>query len=120
MTHKRVKLALKDQTGFEGRCDAILFAEPDAPAPAADHRPARKTVIQDAGRYDLVVVGGGMAGAAAAIRAARSGLEVALVQNRGVLGGNNSSQIRVPMQGKTMQPPFPRLGAVVADIAVPG
>ncbi|HOD83709.1 MAG: soluble pyridine nucleotide transhydrogenase [Planctomycetes bacterium ADurb.Bin126] len=117
---KRVRLALKDQTGFEGRCDAILFAAPDAPVPAADHRPARKTVTEDAGRYDLVVVGGGVAGTAAAIRAARSGLSVALIQNRNVLGGNNSSQIRVPMQGKTMQAPFPRLGTVVAELEAGG
>ncbi|HOJ10835.1 MAG TPA: FAD-dependent oxidoreductase, partial [Clostridiales bacterium] len=44
---------------------------------------------------DFVVVGGGLAGACAAISAARNGLRVALVHERPVLGGNSSSEIRV-------------------------
>ncbi|MGH2561574.1 MAG: FAD-dependent oxidoreductase [Thermomicrobiales bacterium] len=43
----------------------------------------------------LVVVGGGLAGLCAAIAAARLGTRVALVQERSVLGGNSSSEIRV-------------------------
>ena len=50
-------------------------------------------------KYDLVVVGGGLAGICAAISAARLGCEVALVQDRSVLGGNSSSEIRVPVAG---------------------
>lgn len=45
--------------------------------------------------YPLVVVGGGLAGICAAIAAAREGTKVALVQDRPVLGGNSSSEIRV-------------------------
>src|SRR5688500_1066279 len=45
--------------------------------------------------YDFVVVGGGMAGIAAAVSAARRGLLTALVQDRPVLGGNGSKEIRV-------------------------
>lgn len=44
---------------------------------------------------DLCVVGGGMAGIAAAIAAAREGAKVALVHERPVLGGNASSEIRM-------------------------
>ena len=50
-------------------------------------------------QYDLIVVGGGLAGTCAAVAAARLGCRVALVQNRPVLGGNSSSEIRVPIGG---------------------
>jgi hypothetical protein len=43
----------------------------------------------------LVVVGGGLAGTFAAIAAARNGTEVVLLQERPVLGGNSSSEVRV-------------------------
>ena len=49
--------------------------------------------------YDLVVIGGGLSGMAAAITAARAGIKVALVQDRPVLGGNASKEIRVPPVG---------------------
>lgn len=49
--------------------------------------------------YDLVVVGGGMAGIAAAVTAARHGSHVALVHERPVLGGNASAEIRVNLEG---------------------
>lgn len=54
-------------------------------------------------RYEVVVVGGGLAGVCAAIAAARLGRRVALVQNRPVLGGNSSSEIRVWVCGATAQ-----------------
>ena len=50
---------------------------------------------------DLTVVGGGLAGVCAAVAAAREGLNVILVQNRPVLGGNASSEIRVWTRGAT-------------------
>jgi len=50
---------------------------------------------------DLTVVGGGLAGVCAAIAAARQGARVALVQNRPVLGGNSSSEVRVWVCGAT-------------------
>ena len=49
--------------------------------------------------YDLVVIGGGLAGTVAAISAARMGAQVALIQDRPVLGGNSSSEIRVRLAG---------------------
>ncbi len=50
---------------------------------------------------DLVVVGGGLAGTCAAITAAREGLNVVLVQDRPVLGGNSSSEVRLWVLGAT-------------------
>jgi hypothetical protein len=48
---------------------------------------------------DFCVVGGGLAGMAAAVSAARHGTKVALVQDRPVLGGNSSSEIRMHVCG---------------------
>lgn len=50
---------------------------------------------------ELVIVGGGIAGVCAAITAAREGVEVVLVQDRPVLGGNASSEVRLWMLGAT-------------------
>jgi hypothetical protein len=50
---------------------------------------------------DLIVVGGGMAGVCAAIAAARNGIKVILVQDRPVLGGNASSEVRLWALGAT-------------------
>src|SRR5512138_2281517 len=44
---------------------------------------------------DLCVVGGGFAGLCAAVAAARHGARVVLMQDRPVLGGNASSEIRM-------------------------
>ena len=52
--------------------------------------------------YELVVVGGGLSGMCAAIAAARLGAKVALIQNRPVLGGNNSSEIRMHVCGASL------------------
>lgn len=49
--------------------------------------------------YDFIVVGGGMSGLCAAIAAARGGAKTALVQDRPVLGGNASSEIRMHICG---------------------
>ncbi len=48
---------------------------------------------------DLCVVGGGMSGLCCAIAAARHGIKVVLVQDRPVLGGNASSEIRMWIGG---------------------
>ncbi|WP_240612988.1 FAD-dependent oxidoreductase [Chitinophaga parva] len=50
---------------------------------------------------DLVVVGGGLAGVCTAITAAREGVKVILVQDRPMLGGNSSSEIRLWILGAT-------------------
>src|SRR5207249_560275 len=115
---------LHDLTGFEGRCDAILFTTdenlipPNGGAAMAEFR--RKLLglpkeAEDGGNYDLVVIGGGMAGSCASVTAARLGLKVALIQDRPVLGGNNSSEVRVWLQGARTKEPWPRVGDVLAE-----
>ncbi|MEU6250575.1 FAD-dependent oxidoreductase [Glycomyces sp. NPDC047010] len=52
-------------------------------------------------QYDVVVIGGGLAGTCAAVAAARLGAKVALATNRPVLGGNSSSEVRVWVVGAT-------------------
>lgn len=53
---------------------------------------ANDTVRAD---YDLIVVGGGIAGTTTAISAARNGMTVALVHERSMLGGNSSSEVKL-------------------------
>lgn len=50
---------------------------------------------------DLIVIGGGLSGTCAAITAARAGIRVVLVQDRPVLGGNSSSEVRLWVLGAT-------------------
>src|SRR3982750_3706616 len=50
---------------------------------------------------DLVIVGGGVSGVCCAVTAAREGLKVVLVQDRPVLGGNASSEVRLWILGAT-------------------
>ncbi|HEY0307810.1 MAG TPA: FAD-dependent oxidoreductase [Acidobacteriaceae bacterium] len=50
---------------------------------------------------DLCIVGGGIAGVCAAITAARAGISVVFVQDRPVLGGNASSEVRLWILGAT-------------------
>lgn len=49
--------------------------------------------------YDVIVVGGGMAGTCAAIEAARLGVKVALIQDRPILGGISSSEVGMVIGG---------------------
>ncbi len=118
-------LALHDLIGFNGRCDAILFSKDTNFTPPSDLNDLerfRKKLRglgdkpEDVGSFDLVVVGGGMAGCCAAVSAARLGCKVALIQNRPVLGGNNSSEVRVGLSGQIHRPPYPMLGNLVDEI----
>ncbi|WP_246578231.1 FAD-dependent oxidoreductase [Clostridium frigoris] len=52
-------------------------------------------------KKDITIIGGGLAGICAAISIARNGKTVSLIQNRGILGGNSSSEIRVWVCGAT-------------------
>ncbi|WP_438347402.1 FAD-dependent oxidoreductase [Paenibacillus sp. FA6] len=56
---------------------------------------------QELVQNDITVIGGGLAGVCAAIAAARLGQQVAIIQNRSVLGGNSSSEVRVWVVGAT-------------------
>ena len=121
---KTALVSLHDLTGFEGRCDAILFSR-DAefePPEGDDLKQLRTKVLgwdlapEDKGHFDLVVVGGGVAGTAAAVSASRQGLQVALIQDRPILGGNGSSEIRVWPEGKINHQPYPRIGDIVGEL----
>ncbi|MFD1718358.1 FAD-dependent oxidoreductase [Georgenia deserti] len=68
--------------------------------------------------YDIVVCGGGLAGFAAAVAAARMGRTVCLVQDRPVLGGNSSSEVRVVPRGSTTYHAYAREGGVVNEVMV--
>ena len=125
VTNTKLQLSLHDLTGFEGRCDAIFLTTDTALTPpneGAEMDSWRRRLLNlpdmppDAGQFDLVVVGGGMAGCCTAVSAARLGVRVALIQNRPVLGGNNSSEVRVGLSGNIHQKPYPRLGDLVDEI----
>lgn len=116
-------IALHDLMGLDGRCDAIILTSTDeVPGDSLeDYRALRESLLgpgkpEDKGNYDLVVIGAGMSGLCAAIAAARLGLKVALVQDRYILGGNNSSEVRVGLGGQINMPPYPSLGYILNEI----
>ncbi|MBB3699355.1 FAD-dependent oxidoreductase [Flammeovirga yaeyamensis] len=123
---KNTTLKLHDLTGFEGRCDSILFCKDHDFKPVDDVKALTKFRRKllgfpdkpvNGGDFDLVVSGGGFAGTSAAISAARKGLKVALIQDRPVLGGNGSSEVRVWPEGHTLQKPYPHVGEIVEEIS---
>ena len=60
--------------------------------------------VKTLGPFDIAVVGAGLAGLCAAVAAAREGARVALVHDRPVLGGNSSTEIRVPPSSRNSSP----------------
>ena len=112
ISNTQVEIRLHDLTGFEGRCDAIYFST-DASAVPVDfdvnspelNRQWRNGLRglpdtpADGGEFDVIIVGGGISGCAAALAAESQGLQVALIQDRMALGGNASSEIRVHTEG---------------------
>ena len=65
---------------------------------------------------DVVVIGGGLSGICAAIAAARHGCTTILVQDRPVLGGNASSEIRVPPGGANQGNAWARETGIVEEL----
>jgi len=109
---KSLQIKLHDLTGFEGRCDAIFFSNDPAVKPVnfdADdpeiNRKWRNKLLglpdtpPDGGKFDVIIVGAGITGCAAALAAEEKGLRVALVNDRKALGGNASIDVRVHTQG---------------------
>jgi hypothetical protein len=101
-------LSMHDLTGFDGRCDALFMSMKKKEKLPLNLPELKVWRYKKSGRqnnkipiekYDLVVVGGGIAGCAASIAAAEQGLKVALIHDRPVLGGNASSEIRVHTLG---------------------
>lgn len=108
LTKGESKLALQDLTGFEGRCDAIYLTMSESKQLPTEFKALKKWRSKQSGitnipqkvmKCDFVVVGGGIAGCAAAISAAEHGLKVALIHDRPIFGGNASEEIRVHTLG---------------------
>lgn len=118
---KSATLTLHDMTGFDGRCDAVwLTRDPSAVPPAGgealagfrnSHNPKK---IRRA-KYDFVVVGGGIAGMCASVAAARQGVKVALINDRPIWGGCNSSETRVHLGGHIEMEPYTNLGNMIKE-----
>lgn len=116
-------LVLKDLTGFNGRVDAIYFnserqAPPSDVAELGRFRRSQLNIpntpeVQK--EFDLVICGGGIAGMCAAMAAARQGMQVALINDRPVLGGNNSAEVRVHLGGRIEVPPYTNLGNLIKE-----
>ncbi len=87
-------------------------------APPADHRDLHTAELD----CDLAVVGGGLAGTCCALTAARAGARVVLIQDRPVLGGNASSEVRLWTLGATAHMTnnnrWAREGGVIDEILV--
>jgi hypothetical protein len=121
--NRQTKISLKDLTGWNGRCDALYFTgdpsriPPDGGDSLAEWRRKLLNIeVREAGQYDLVVIGGGAAGICAAVSAARLGVRVALVNDRPVVGGNGSSEIRVGLTGQYDKNLYPNIGNVMKEI----
>ncbi len=119
-----VELSLVDLAGFDGRCDAVFLTRDENAVPDNSSEPMnawrrRRGGVRDLddAAYDLVVVGGGIAGCSAAVAAARAGMRVALLQDRPVLGGNASPEVHVRPAGNFPPGRYPRLGDIVRDLA---
>ena len=118
-------LALHDLTGFDGRCDAVFLTPDSAFIPPNGKEELGKfrrelcgtAVADDPEFYDLLICGGGYAGLCTGIAAKKKGIKFKIVQNRPVVGGCGSSEIRVWTGGKVNVPPYPRLGNVAAMLS---
>ena len=118
----QTSVALCDLTGFNGRCDAVYLTTEEndvPPSEAAALETFRRNMLNlpapQVEEYEFVVVGGGIAGMCAAVAAARLGCKVALVNDRPVLGGNNSAEIRVHLGGHVEIGPNKGLGRMIRE-----
>ena len=118
------EVSLTDLSGFDGRCDAVYFTRDQGdvpPAGSGELAAFRRRMLhipdtpQRVESFDFVVVGGGIAGMCAAVSASRLGCRVALVNDRPVLGGNNSSEVRVHLGGVIEVGPNKGLGRMIRE-----
>ena len=106
-----VVLSLVDLSGAFARCDAVLLTQDAAYVPPEEetallNERLRLTGcgerVSEVGTYDFVVVGAGAGGMGAAVAAARTGVQVALVYDRPVPGGNGSREMGIGLDGAQM------------------
>ena len=116
-------IELEDLTGFEGRC-TLLYISKDNVAPNTKGAEGIKAFYQEKVlsfkekrviNTELSIIGGGFAGMCTSLAAARSGVSCVLVQDRAIVGGNNSSEVRVWLGGGTNYDPYPGLGNIVGE-----
>lgn len=67
-------------------------------------------------KYQVVVVGGGLAGLCAAVASARQGAKTVLLHDRPVLGGVASSEMRVTVHGGGAHHAYGREGGIISEI----
>ncbi len=107
LTAGRTTVRLVDTSGWFARCDAILLTTDGRMTPPDDFaacealrlRCSGAAPIRDGGGFDVIVVGAGPAGSAAAIASARAGAKTLLVTDRSIVGGNASSEFRMTTSG---------------------
>lgn len=69
-------------------------------------------------KYEVVVIGGGLAGLCAAVASARQGAKTCLIHNRPVLGGNSSSEIRVTPHGAAAFHAYARETGIISELLI--
>ena len=117
-------VALVDLSGWFGRCDAVLLTSVLDYCPPDDDKGCESARVRfsgiapesDSGEYDVVVVGAGPAGTTAAIQSSRAGARTLLVHDRPVLGGNASSEFRIPPRGVGTYHPERKEGGIDAEV----
>lgn len=120
------EVRMHDLTGFDGRCDAIYLTTEANQIPdnsseiLSDFRRrllgiSQPVEVKDG--YDLVVVGGLQAELRGGHLGGADGMQGGFDSNRGVLGGNGSSEIRVWAMGLIRRGKYPRIGEIVDEFA---
>ena len=93
----------------EASPDSVRPSSPGSASTPDGERPIQRS-------YDLVIVGGGISGVCAAISAARHGMQVALVHNRPMLGGNSSSEVKLYPENSTTKHPWIKEGGILEEL----
>jgi len=119
------RIALHDLTGYYGRCSHLLLTTDmnyEPPTKVDDLWRERERLggvslqPQDGGEFEVIVVGGGVAGCCAALAAARLGAKTLLLHDRPVLGGNASVELGVHPEGASAHHSHARETGIVEEM----